>query len=248
MPTRLIPTVDDRATPNAPFADLEFLRDFKFGEAFDFASFVVGNGLGRADAITPSTAMSAAVSNAPSANAFVEPLGVATNAAPALAGLVPAADERTSANLVFDTENAGWISSIQPLLPPVRAAALGSASESVSITESATASSTAAVAPAASPVSTIQGGPLIVQLDPVRGVATPIAEVSAVVVSTAPSTPITASVPGFSLEWAPVLEPHGGAASAQLPLFETGQTSLADLHALPLLPPITPPSGDGLGA
>ncbi|MBX9860432.1 MAG: hypothetical protein K2Y20_12710 [Sphingomonas sp.] len=107
---------------------------------------------------------------------------------------------------------------------------------------------TAAVAP----VTALQGGPLIVQIDRVGTATTPVSGASQPIVTTEVTQSVTASIPGFALEWAPLLEAHSGTATAHVTLFDTSGTIdvslLTALHEMPSLPPITPPNGDGLGA
>ncbi|MBA3878808.1 MAG: hypothetical protein C0500_03725 [Sphingobium sp.] len=247
MPTRLLPTVDDRAWPNGPFIEIEPLRDVIFSEAFDLASFALGQALGQpgpisAQVVTPSAPSVSAAATSAVATPF------------AAVGL--SADSPASTNIIADLENAPWINSVQPLLPadrvaspaiPVAPVSAADAPNAVATTEAPATMPSAAAIPAIIPVSVLPGGPLIVQLDPVRGVATPIADTAPPTVATSPAAPITGSTPGLNLEWAPVLEAHGAAAPVPLAMFETDGDLLADLFALPPLPPITPPSGDGLG-
>lgn len=251
MPTRPTPTLADRATLTRGSPDVNPFAGEGFpGDNFDIASFLRGGDLVRIeDAQTVSFAAAAAQ---PVASAPIDTppgLEAAQNTPPV--GVI--AEVGTLPDRMIGTDGllaAGSSALVAPV--PDRALTLPGDLARVSSPDSAAVIPDAAIAPAANPVAGLQGGPLIVQLDPVRGVATPVADAPLPLVSATPTTPITSSSPGFALEWAPVLEPHGGAASAIVPLFDTladpDDSLLSALGDLPILPPITPPNGDGLGA
>lgn len=96
------------------------------------------------------------------------------------------------------------------------------------------------------------GGPLVVRLDP--------ALANAIANGTAAAYPVTEGeqtarpnpdAPATRLDLAPLLEPHGHDAVVHAPIFETDRPAndfaLFAIDSFPVVPPITPPNGDGLG-
>lgn len=253
MPTRPTPTLADRAALTRGSADVNpFAGEGNPGDNFDIASFLRGDEFVRAEEI-----LSTAAAAAPTlANAIAS--APVLDARPSAAPLTPAsgviADVGTPPDRMIGTDGAvAFGSSAQATPTPDRAGSLAGDLARIPATgDEAAAVPAAAIAPPTTPLATLQGGPLIVQLDPVRAIATPVSATPPPIAATVTTPPVTASTPGFTLEWAPVLEAHGGAANAHVSIFDTnGDTDgglLTALHELAPLPPITPPTGDGLGA
>jgi len=226
MPTRPTPTLADRAALTRGSPDNNVFAGEGFpGDNFDIAAFLRGGDLVR-------------IEDAPVAD-------------------VVAAAARPAAAVAIDLAAA---QAPLPIIPPLGQIAeagvlpdrLISADRVAGSADAPTPPPAADVIPGLNPISTIQGGPLTVQLDPERGVATPIAGVTTPVASVPPVSAGIAATRGAGLDWAPTLEAQGGTANIHLPVFDTaadaGHGLLVDLYAIPPLPPITPPNGDGLGA
>lgn len=251
MPTRPTPTLADRATLTRGSADVNpFAGEGNPGDNFVIASFLRGDEFVRLDELV--TSASAPVrAEAPAAAPASETVAITPPAAPVL-GII--AEGGTAPDRMIGTDGAAVFgSSAQTTPAPDRASGLaGDLARNPATNDGAAVVLAAVNTPATTPIATLSGGPLIVQLDPTSSIATPISSTPQPIAATVTAPPVTASTPGFTLEWAPVLEAHGGAATTHVPLFDTDlnldNSVLAALHELPPLPPITPPSGDGLGA
>lgn len=254
MPTRPTLTLADRAaltrgSPDAnPFAD-----EGNPGDNFDFVIFLRGDEFVRLDErVTPTAAPVRAEASAAAPASET----VALNSPVVPVPGVLAEGDTPPAPMIGTAGAIAFGSSSEAA--PARASGLAGdlARNPATVDEAASvqaaAPQAAANTPVTTPIATLSGGPLIVQLDPTSSIATPVSTTPRPIVATVTTPPVTASTPGFTLEWAPVLEAHGGTASTHLPLFDTDlnlhNSVLAALHELPPLPPITPPTGDGLGA
>lgn len=260
MPTRPTLTLADRAalTRGSPDAN-PFAREGNPDDNFDFVVFLRGDEFVRADERVTSATAPVRL-EAAAATPAVETVALNSPVVP-VPGVL--AEGSTPPDLMIGTDGPVAFDSSSEATPALaRASGLAGdlARSPATVDEAASVQATVLQAavlqaavntPATTPIATLSGGPLIVQLDPTGSIATPIGTTPRPIVATVTTPPVTASTPGFTLEWAPVLEAYGAAASVHVSIFDTnGDTDsglLAALHELPPLPPITPPNGEGLG-
>lgn len=251
MLTRLIPSLVDRAALTSGTPDVNpFAGEGSPGDNLSIASFLRGDEFVRVEELLTVAAAPIRV-EANVVAAASRPVAITPPVAPTL-GVI--AEVGTLPDRLISADGSTAFDNTVQLTPaPDRAASLPDhVARGAATSNDSAASPVAADAPSPSPVAILRGGPLIVQIDPTSTAATPVSDAVQSIPTTVVAPPVTASTPGFTLEWAPVLEAHGSTASAHVALFDTDSNIddglLTALYQLPPLPPITPPNGDGLGA
>ena len=250
MPTRPTPSLSDRPALTGGTADVNPFAGEGFpGDHFDIATFLRGDVAFLIEDTPQSASAAAAAFAGPLSTVIADALPATVPATPPL-GVIAEGGTLPDRLVGLDgSVQVGGAATAAPIADPTLGLAGDFARGPVPASELTLAPASAGD-PIADRVPVLAGGPLIVQIDPSTTEARPLNDPPSLSLAVT-DPPVTASTPGFTLEWAPVLESHGAAASAHVPLFDAGLAAddplLSALIDLPTVPPITPPNGDGLG-